>query len=158
MAPPVSPSRRSSWLSLVAETAGVSGIEVTRVQISCSECPRGTSSVVVQMQDRYGRVIGAARAKRWGADLAQGVSVDVGYDSWEARGATLIAWIEPSTSFEPARQLAAPARAARAPFDPLGLNFLALKGKPRKTAPAASRAAASGHARLHPRSVEEEAA
>jgi hypothetical protein len=93
---------RSSWLSLVAETAGVSGAVVARVQLQ-SRRNRVFSRAVVQILDATDHILGACYWYGDGADLCAGTSVDIGYDLDSAGGLRVRAWLDDSTIMLPAR-------------------------------------------------------
>lgn len=114
-----------TWLSLVAETAGVSGATVARVVLQAPWfAGRSTKAVraIVQIHDSWGQIMGAAQA--WGAaeQLSEGLRVDVGCDLSATLGATVVAWIEVEphcpNQFVEAHQASAPMGAARTTLDP----------------------------------------
>lgn len=111
----VAPSR-SSWLSLVAETAGVVGAAIARVELQA----RGLSGpvrAVVQVVDAQGQVVGAANWYGDGSDLGRGASVDIGCD-FSSSDLRAVAWIDEPRSAVPARLAQAPRHAASGKCDP----------------------------------------
>lgn len=91
---------RKSWLSIVAETAGVSGATIERLEI-CSDgkwndSASGSIRAIVQILDDLGRVIGAAAWEGQHAELANGVRLDVGCDLEAAWASRVVGWIDPS--------------------------------------------------------------
>ncbi len=113
---------RSSWLSLVAETAGVSGATVARVEL-CARMPEGQSPhqpahAVVQILDDFGRVIAAAAWEGESRELERGVCLDVGCDLGSAWGSLVVAWIEPGSRSRRPELVTAPKDAAARYFEP----------------------------------------
>lgn len=107
----------STWLALVAETAGVAGAGVARVQLRARGV-RGPARVIVQVIDRHQRVVGASDWTGDGADLALGTSADVGCDTQELEGLRIVAWIdEPKTAIAP-WFAPVPAHGASRAYDP----------------------------------------
>lgn len=115
-------TQRTSWLSLVAETAGVSGATVARVEI------RGESALgragsewrhaILQVQDDSGAIVGAVAWEGEARELAQGVTVDVGCDLEGGFASRVIGWIQTSApGSDPAHALP-PWHAAACTFDP----------------------------------------
>lgn len=124
----------TSWLSLVAETAGVSGATVARVVLflgAPTEIPANRPRRAwIQIQDPAGRVVGATQA--WGdeADFLSGLSTDVGCDLDGGAGWSVIAWLDEESNpllAEPRHQVAPP-HAARCPFDMYRAMKLMLTG------------------------------
>jgi len=107
----------NSWLSLVAETAGVSGATITRVELGSHDRLHGAKRAVVQLRDRRGQVIGAAYWYGDGSDLSAGVSVDLGCDLAAPAGSTLIAWIDEDALTISARSAAPSLSAVSRLFD-----------------------------------------
>lgn len=125
-------NQRSSWLSLVAETAGVSGATVARVEIQSQKLastPRsGSVRAVIQIQDDFGGVVGAGTWEGDVRDLAHGVSLDVGCDLGAGLGTRVVGWIQPDPRpVDPARTLA-PFDATGRYFDPTQAMKLMLRG------------------------------
>lgn len=113
-------AQRSSWLSLVAETAGVSGATVARVEIQGQELTSpptdGSVRAIIQIQDDFGAVVGAGTWEGDVRDLVHGVSLDVGCDLGAGFGTRVVGWIEADPRpIDPAR--------APAPFDATGRYF-----------------------------------
>lgn len=113
----------TSWLSLVAETAGVSGATVARVVLFMGAQAGSPASrprrAWIQIQDPAGRVVGATQV--WGdeADFQSGLSTDVGCDLDGSAGCEVVAWLDEeshSLLAEPRHQVAPP-HAARCGFD-----------------------------------------
>lgn len=115
-------TQRTSWLSLVAETAGVSGATVARVEIRGESALGRTGSAwtraILQVQDDSGAVMGAVAWEGEARELAQGVTVDIGCDLEGAPASRVVGWIRTSPeSTDPARALP-PWHAATRSFDP----------------------------------------
>jgi hypothetical protein len=130
-----------TWLSLVAETAGVAGASVTRVKLKASGA-RGVVRAIVQVLDQQGRVVGASVWVGDGIDLVCGTYVDLGCDFSALDGLHIVAWLTSILDQQPASRALAPAFASR-PFDPYVPTTLELRGgepevvnqrAPRKTA------------------------
>lgn len=85
-----------SWLSLIAEAAGVEASQIARIEL-CGHA-RGDQRIVVQILAHDGRVLGAERWEGSAVDLQRGVRVDVG--AWmtpdDARDARAIAFADPT--------------------------------------------------------------
>jgi hypothetical protein len=131
------PCKKTSWLSLVAETAGVEGATIARVNVAGRSTFEGVSTVYVQVIDSHSNVVGAARRAITAADLQQGFSVDVGCDLLIALGATVVAWMERGLPERSARDQMVPAHATRRHFEPC-VQLLIQDGKrrgPRSTKP-----------------------
>lgn len=115
-------TQRQSWLSLVAETAGVSGATVLRIEIR-GESVLGRAEdewvrAIVQIQDAFGGVVGAVGWEGQARELAQGVNVDIGCDLAAAWGSRVVGWIPiTNESVEPARAVA-PLNATARAFEP----------------------------------------
>jgi hypothetical protein len=112
-------SRTTSWLSLVAETAGVAGATIARVEVCLQPSAvrqSGPLCAVVQLQDLFGNVVGQTQI--WGeeADFLQGQYADLGCDLSSTRGAQVVAWFIDDES-TPSGKLQAPAQARRCSFD-----------------------------------------
>jgi hypothetical protein len=114
-----------TWLSLVAETAGVSGATIARIElggyISPDEGPtdpRASLRAIVQIHDSTGVVIGATSWEGTSAELAATTAIDLGCDLGASLGSRVVGWIEaPQHSVEP-RLARAPHDAAARYFDP----------------------------------------
>jgi hypothetical protein len=115
----------TSWLSLVAEIAGVSGATVARVELCTPFAPAQLTKpvrAIVQIQSCSDEISGAAQT--WGtvAELVEGLRVDVGCDLSETLGATIVAWIEIEPNcpnqFVEAQNAVAPRNATRTALDP----------------------------------------
>lgn len=119
-------SSGSSWLSLVAETAGCGGATVSRIQLRCFESLDDFATIYLQVVDSRGRLVEAMRLAVSGADLQDGVSVDLGYELETVLGAELIAWVEPGIVPDSARLTQPPPSARRRIFDPLAPMDLTL--------------------------------
>lgn len=91
-----SASATPSWLSLIAEAAGVEASQVARIELRGQAV--GPQSVIVQIVAQSGRVLGAERWEGRAEDLKHGVRVDLGV--WmtpeDAREARAIAFIDPT--------------------------------------------------------------
>lgn len=137
-----------SWLSLVAETAGVSGATIARVELHSvdsvrprrlgrrsSKRPDESSSLpvraVVQVRDAQGAVVGATYWYGNQEDLARGVAVDFGCDLHASRGSQIIAWIDDQQTICSARQALAPQHASQRPFESFKAMKLMLRKAPR---------------------------
>jgi hypothetical protein len=132
----VEQDKTSSWLSLVAETAGVSGATITRVQLQGFAGQADAVRAIVQVLDSRGRVIGASYWDGDSRELAQGVMVDLGCDLGAALGSRIVGWIVDEHTGIEARRAVAPYDAAGQYFDPTRAMKLML------TAPAPAVAAA----------------
>jgi len=130
-----------TWLSLVAETAGVAGACVTRIKLRAKSV-RGVVRAIVQVLDGNGRVVGASDWIGDGIDLVCGTYVDLGCDFSALDGLQIVAWLTSILDQQPASLALAPALAGR-PFDPYIPTTLELRGleaesrprhKPRKVA------------------------
>lgn len=121
-------SARGSWLSLVAETAGVSGATIARVELhsvdSVARAPRSQRGAslslraVIQIQDAWGDVVGATYWYGNEEDLAGGVAVDLGCDFHVSPGSRVVAWIDDQQTVCSARQALAPQHASEQAFEP----------------------------------------
>ncbi len=109
---------RSNWLSLVAETAGVPGAAVARVQLGAIGVV-GPVRAVVQVLDASDRVLGATYWYGEGTDLAAHATVDIGYeyDFIHREPLRVAAWIDGQLDIHPARYVVAPPHAAIRPYD-----------------------------------------
>lgn len=131
------PVGRGSWLSLVAETAGVPGATIARVELFLSEnISRDKSSLgrasaplraIVQVHDAEGRVVGATYWHGDATDLARGVPVDLGCDLNSTWGARVVAWLDDETVCGPS-QAVAPDHVSEKSFDPFSAMKLMLRG------------------------------
>lgn len=130
-----------TWLSLVAETAGVAGACVTRIRLRASSA-RGLVRAIVQVQDRQGRVVGASDWIGDGIDLVCGAYVDLGCDFTALDELHIVAWLTSPHDQQPAVTAHAPTL-RRTPFHPHLPTTLELQGieshvpserKPRKVA------------------------
>lgn len=106
----------NSWLSLVAETAGVSGATITRVELASAEHRSGPTRAIVQIQNRDGQVMGATYWYGDGSDLNAGISVDLGCDLTTPLGSSVVAWIDEEKLTVSAQRAIAPPHAARLRF------------------------------------------
>jgi hypothetical protein len=133
-------SSHSSWLELVAETAGVAGAGVVRVELS-APAARGSVRAVVQVVDRHEQVIGATYWYGDGADLRSGTAVDVGCDFSSLHGLRIVAWLDEPQQNRAPRHAVAPVHASSCAYDPFVTMSLELK-RPRtvRTAPLRRRA------------------
>lgn len=114
-----------TWLSLVAETAGVAGAYVTRVKLRASGA-RGVVRAIVQVLDRQGRVVGASDWVGDGIDLVCGTYVDLGCDFNALEGLQIVGWLTSILDQQPASLAFAPA-VTRRPFDPYVPTTLELR-------------------------------
>lgn len=115
-------TQRTSWLSLVAETAGVSGATVARVEIrgesALGQAGSQWTRAILQIQDDAGAVVGAVAWEGEARELAQGVTVDVGCDLESAVASRVVGWIQTSPAgTDPSRALP-PWHATARSFDP----------------------------------------
>jgi len=117
---------RSSWLSLVAETAGVPGTAIARVLLS-GPAGAGQWRAVVQVKTARGQVVGAAYAHGEEYDLALGASVDIGFDVLTQDELHVVAWLDDGAVFGPARAQAEPAHATSKVYEPGTAVHLFLK-------------------------------
>lgn len=115
----VSHSGCGSWLSLVAETAGVSGATIARVELSAHDQFYGPIRAVIQVVDDRGQIVGATRWSGNAADLATGVAVDLGCDLSSTWGSQVIAWVEQASVVSSPRCAEAPQYATHHSFDPI---------------------------------------
>lgn len=118
--------QRSTWLSLVAETAGVSGATVVRVPVRCPRFSADSATVYVQVRSRAGAVVGAARQTIRGADLREGVALDLGVELEAGLSGMVVAWVEERPVLLGARAATVPDGATRAPFEPFFPSVLLL--------------------------------
>lgn len=107
---------RSSWLSLVAETAGVPGTAIARVLLAGPPVA-GQARAVVQVKNSQGQVVGAAYWYGEGYDLAVGASVDIGFDMSSTDELRVVAWLDDESGFTPPRARVAPHDAASRLYD-----------------------------------------
>lgn len=121
------PRQRSTWLSLVAETAGVSGATVVRVPVRCPQFSAASATVYVQVRNHTGAVVGAARQTIRGAELREGVALDLGVELESGLGGMVVAWVDERPALLGARVATAPAAATRAPFEPFFPSVLLLR-------------------------------
>ncbi len=87
--------KQDSWLSLVAEAAGMADCSVARVELQCPSSGPGERRVIVQVLGESGSVLGAATWTGSASELARGVIVDLGYSGYGG-ASTVLAWIDPS--------------------------------------------------------------
>ncbi len=118
---------RNSWLSLVAETAGVAGTAIARVKLQASAL-LGPARVVVQLVDSDQEVVGATYWYGEGSDLETGVSVDIGCDFFTAHDIEVRAWVDDGLTSSSARRALAPHLVACAPYDENVAMKLSLRG------------------------------
>ncbi len=85
-------TQEGSWLSLVAETAGVAGAGVARIELICPDCAPGFVTAVVQLLGPYGQVLAATRWVGRGSELSRGVKIDLAYDLESSDDIHLIGW------------------------------------------------------------------
>jgi hypothetical protein len=138
-------NQRQSWLSLVAETAGMSGATVARVQLQANggrqRIPGGWVRATVQIQDELGNVVGATSWDGDARELAEGVSVDVGCDLGAGWGRHIVGWIQNDPyAVEPTR-VVAPWDAATRFFEPARAMKLMLRYPTRRAISARQTAA-----------------
>lgn len=114
---------QDSWLSLVAETAGVADCSVARVElVGAPFGVRGDVRIVVQVLGAGGLVLGATTWEGNARELARGVFVDLG-TSGATGGERVVAWVDAKASqnnvFDDIDPffLAAPRGATRAQLD-----------------------------------------
>lgn len=124
----VSHSGCSSWLSLVAETAGVSGATIARVELNARDEFFGPVRAVIQVIDDRGQVVGATTWSGHATDLLEGVALDIGCDLSSTWGSQVVAWIEEQDVVTSARFAQAPTYATRHSFDPIRSMKLMLHG------------------------------
>jgi hypothetical protein len=105
-----------SWLALVAETAGVPGAAIARVELSGSSWS-GPVRAVVQIVDAWDQVVGAGSWYGEGSDLLRGATLDIGYDLYSSRGLSVVAWIDSDRRAGTARLAHAPESAVRTACD-----------------------------------------
>jgi len=117
MTPAIS-THRSSWLSLVAETAGVAGASISRVQVQCPEFSDEGATVFIQLLDSNGKVLSAARQFTTGSELSRGLSMDLGLDLSVTAAGLVVAWAEAGSARKGALRARPPARATSVAFDP----------------------------------------
>jgi len=132
----MSASLAPTWLSLVAETAGVAGACVTRIRLRATSA-RGVVRAVVQVQDRHGRVVGATDWIGDGIDLVCGAYVDLGCDFSALDELHIVAWLTSPQDQQPAVTAVAPAQ-RRIPFHPHLPTTLELQGFESQSAPAST--------------------
>ncbi len=136
-----------SWLSLVAETAGVSGATIARVELHTVNSigpkrlgrrsndradSKGSTPVrvVVQVHDVQGSVVGATYWYGDQEDLERGVAVDFGCDLDVNRGSQIVAWIDDQQIVCSARQALAPEHASSRLFESFRAMKLMLRNAP----------------------------
>jgi len=108
---------RSSWLSLVAETAGVAGAGIARVVLAAPQLA-GPVRAVVQIHDHFGQVVGATHWYGEGCDLRTGATVDLGYDVLVPSDLKVVAWIDRALDRAPALLALPPREAVARDYDP----------------------------------------
>jgi hypothetical protein len=90
-------SKADSWLSLVAETAGVSGRAVWPVDLSLPLGAAASERLLrarVQIVTEWGQVVGSSELVAPVEDFWRGTKVEVGCDLVDAIGSHVVAWIE----------------------------------------------------------------
>ena len=107
--------KQDSWLSLVAETAGMADCSIARVELQGPSFGSGDRRVIVQVLGANGAVLGAATWTGPARDLARGVVVDLGYSGYGG-ASTVMAWIDPSDVGAEPFFSAATSRAVTAPL------------------------------------------
>lgn len=107
--------KHDSWLSLVAETAGMADCSIARVELQGPSSGSGDRRVIVQVLGANGAVLGAATWTGPARDLARGVVVDLGYSGYGG-ASTVMAWIDPSDVGAEPFFSAATSRAVTAPL------------------------------------------
>jgi hypothetical protein len=108
---------RNSWLSLVAEAAGVSGTAIMRVGVRSLDI-QSSGTIYLQVLDRHGHVCGATRHRARAGELFDTVFLDLGFD-WEGRAnTTLIAWVDCESPTGGAWTAEAPEWATTVAFEP----------------------------------------
>lgn len=128
-------NQRKSWLSLVAETAGVSGATVARVEI-CGEKVMGQMEgdwvrAIIQIKDDFGSVVGAVSWDGTAGELADGVTVDVGCDLSAGFGSHVVGWLQKSAAPVDPVLAHCPRDATSRYFDPAQSMKLMLKRRAR---------------------------
>ncbi len=112
-------SSSPSWLSLVAETAGVSGAMISRIHLQGETHLQGPARVIVQVLDREGQVIGATRWYGKSEELSEGTVVDVGCDLGATLEALVVGWIETKVAYADPRATLAPIEKSTLYFNPM---------------------------------------
>lgn len=125
---PTPQHQHESWLALVAETAGVAGCGIARVEVTLAAGLARGERVVVQVRDGRGAVLGAAAlgAGECAGDaseplsLARGeaLSIDVGYSSLLPEPPlSVVVWIERDDGLTEAASLDAPEDSVSVPLE-----------------------------------------
>ena len=122
-------SKINSWLSLVAETAGVSGATIMRLKIEANTRGSGCTRAVVQVRDSVGKVLGATYWYGRSEQLLDGVTVDLGCDLETHVGTEVVGWIESGGAAIDPRGAQAPQKLARTFFHPTRAMKLMLLGE-----------------------------
>lgn len=121
--------QEGSWLSLVAETAGVAGAGVARVELISAASSSRLVTCVVQLVGRYGQVLAATRWVGPSADLTRGVKIDLAYDLESTEDVFLVGWRQEKALTGSAYHEQAPVGVSALPFDPTRAMKLML-GRP----------------------------